>query len=234
MFAMSRRRFLAAAAAAPLAAVRPSWTGRTRRVSRADLGFPVPAARVRGDSSVGSAIRAGFQLRPGGAKGHDAVERTLRTPAAAFEYLRDRFADLRRHFVFEYYPWYGVNPFRHWDDPGLNPPVDIAARSMPLLGPYDSRDRTTLERHARWMADAGVGAINMSWWGRDSFEDRAVPFVMDVMRAHDIHVTFHLEPYADDRATRYASDIMYLLREYGERRRWDAFLLLQDGSGAEG
>ena len=41
---------------------------------------------------------------------------------------------------------------------------------------------------------------------------------MDVMRAHDIHVTFHIEPYADDRALHYASDIQYLITEYGDRR----------------
>ena len=44
------------------------------------------------------------------------------------------------------------------------------------------------------MVEAGVGAINVSWWGRGSYEDRAVHLLMDVMRAHRIHVTFHLEP----------------------------------------
>ncbi len=61
--------------------------------------------------------------------------------------------------------------------------------------------------------------------------DRAVPLIMDVMRAHDIHVTFHLEPYADARANRLADDVLYLIREYGEKRRWDAFLLLEDADG---
>jgi glycosyl hydrolase family 99 len=105
---------------------------------------------------------------------------------------------------------------------------------MPLLGAYDSRDAATIERHAQWMIDAGVGAINVSWWGRGSYEDRAVHLVMDVMRAHGIHVSFHLEPYADDRASSYASDILYLVREYGERRHWDAFLLLSNADGNVG
>jgi hypothetical protein len=51
--------------------------------------------------------------------------------------------------------------------------------------------------------------------------------VMDVMKDHGIQVTFHLEPYARDRALRLVDDIKYLLREYGERRRWDNFLLLE-------
>ena len=54
------------------------------------------------------------------------------------------------------------------------------------------------------------------------------------MRDHDIHVTFHLEPYRTDRVNSYASDIEYLLREYGDKRRWDCFLLLENASGKVG
>src|SRR5438874_2583410 len=104
--------------------------------------------------------------------------------------------------------------------------LDLAAFAMPALGAYDSRDAQVIEQHARWIADAGVGAVNLSWWGPGSAEDRAVPLIMDVMRAHDIHVAFHLEPYADDRATRLADALLYLNREYDEKRRWDARLLL--------
>jgi hypothetical protein len=141
------------------------------------------------------------------------------------------FSDLRRHFIFEYYPWYQSNPYRHWDEARRTPPVDIAAFAVPALGPYDSRDAKVIEQHARWIAEAGVGAVNISWWGRGSPEDRAVPLIMDVMRAHDIRVAFHIEPYADSRGARLADDVLYLIREYGERRRWDTFLLLADAHG---
>src|SRR4029077_11636910 len=141
------------------------------------------------------------------------------------------FPDLRRHFIFEYYPWYQADPWRHWDQAGRTPPTDIAAFAVPALGPYDSRDAKVIEQHAKWIADAGVGAVNLSWWGPGSAEDRAGPVIMDVMRAHDIHVTFHLEPYADDRANRLKDDLLYLIREYGDKRRWDAFLLLEDAKG---
>ena len=51
-----------------------------------------------------------------------------------------------------------------------------------------------LEQHARWIAESGAGAINVSWWGRGDYEDRMVPLLMDVMRDHGLKVTFHLEP----------------------------------------
>ena len=146
--------------------------------------------------------------------------------------LRARFPDLRRRFVFEYYPWYGRDPWRHWDAEDRTPPFDVAAPYMPRLGPYDSRSRAVIAQHARWIADSGVGSVNLSWWGPDSYEDRAAHGVMDVMRDHDLKVTFHLEPYAPDRGRRFTSDVLYLIREYGERRGFDALLLLRDPDGA--
>lgn len=200
-----------------------------------DLGFPDPSRWWHGDSSVGAALRARQRAPRDETRRPD--RRREKTPAPYDtwrEYLSSRFPDLRRHFVFEYYPWYASNPWQHWNDAERQPPYDIAAHAIPLLGPYDSRDRAVLERHARWIADAGAGAVNVSWWGPGSYPDRNVPLLMDVMRAHDVHVTFHLEPYDDNRAQRYADDVLYLIRTYGDKRRWDCFLLLRHADGTTG
>jgi len=157
------------------------------------------------------------------------------TPQAArARLLHDRFPDLRRHFVFEYYPWYETVPYRHWDQASRHPPIDLASNYMPRLGAYDSAETRVLEQHARWIADIGVGAINVSWWGPGNVTDRIIPVLMDVMAAHDIHVAFHLEPYTSRHAANYARDIEYLLKEYGDRRHWDCFLLLQHADGTVG
>ncbi|HIM52394.1 MAG TPA: hypothetical protein EYM36_10830 [Acidobacteria bacterium] len=180
---------------------------------------------------AGLAARAGaYPLPPGlAAPGSEGF------PWRRFgDLLRARFRDLRRHFVFDYYPWYAADPFRHWTQWDRVPPVDLAANTMPLLGPYDSRSRAVVEQHARWIAESGVGVINMSWWGQGSFSDRTVPLVMDVMADHDIHVTFHLEPYSQDRVSRFPDDALYLLRQYGERRRWDCFFFHERDDGSQG
>ncbi|GIT67713.1 MAG: hypothetical protein Ct9H300mP25_11850 [Acidobacteriota bacterium] len=39
------------------------------------------------------------------------------------------------------------------------------------------------------------GVVDLSWWGVGSYTDPAVSTVMDVMHAHDLKVTFHLEPF---------------------------------------
>jgi hypothetical protein len=57
---------------------------------------------------------------------------------------------------------------------------------------------------------------------------------MDVMAAHDIRVTFHLEPYRDRHALAYAADIEYLIRKYGDARQWDCLLLLRHEDGSTG
>src|SRR4029450_7995394 len=107
--------------------------------------------------------------------------------------LNERFSDLRRHFLFEYYPWYGGPPdFRHWDQADRVPPLDLASNYVPRLGPYDSRSAAVLQPPPRWMVEAGAGAISYSWWGPESYEDDGVHLVMDVMRDHGLKVAFHM------------------------------------------
>jgi hypothetical protein len=227
----SRRQFLTAVAAAAIAPIARA-DAFVRPAALLVPSLPVPTIGWHGESAFSMGLRAGtLAAGPAGQRRapHPSVDWTSLGPD-----LRRRFPDLRRHFAFEYYPWYGTNPWRHWNQWERRPPVDLAATSMPLLGAYDSLSAAVLERHARWIAESGVGAIDISWWGRDSYEDRAVPLVMDVMRDHDIHVTFHLEPYRTDRVNGYADDILYLLREYGDRRRWDCFLLVENADGDVG
>ncbi len=199
------------------------------RAERAWLGLPDPARHYRGASSVAAPGAPPLPTLSAPPAQRSSAGRGLRL--ALPRPLAQQYPDLRRRFVLEFYPGYVTAPWYHWNEGGRTPPLDIAAASMPRLGPYDSHDLRVIEQHARWIADAGVGAINLSWWGRGDYTDLAVPRVMDVMRDHDLKVAFHLEPYAEDRSRRYADDLHYLLREYGEKRRWDAFLLLEDGPG---
>jgi glycosyl hydrolase family 99 len=154
--------------------------------------------------------------------------------AAPRSALARRFADLPRHFIFEYYPWYSLNPVEHWNQDDRRPPIDLASNYMPRLGAYDSKSVTVIEQHAKWIREAGAGTVNVSWWGPGSSIDRLMPTLMDVMKAHDLRVTIHLEPYRDRHAASYADDVEYLIRELGDKRRWDCLLLLKNADGLEG
>lgn len=251
---LTRRALLQTA----LAAAPGAWlAGRGARWrAAAQPAAPQPWRRWHGESSIGAALRApvipaGSPLAVVQADLLTGVAQPARTPPydqdllapglgkqppprariSPIAQLQRRFPHLRRHFVFEYYAWYRTAPWVHWNEGGHTPPASLASTSMPALGPYDSGDVRVIEQHARWMADAGAGAIALSWWGRESDDNRLTHLIMDVMRAHDIHVMFHLEPYRPDRATVFASDVLYLLNEYGEKRRWDGFLLLERADG---
>src|SRR5262245_10490619 len=68
---------------------------------------------------------------------------------AARSPLLDRYPDLRRHFAFEYYPWYRNDPWEHWPEGGHHPPADFGSNYLPALGLYDSRSSAVIEQHAR-------------------------------------------------------------------------------------
>lgn len=182
-----------------------------------------------------AADRRTFLKQAAGAAALGLAPRLARAQTPAPATLAQRFPDLRQHFIFEYYPWYGGAPsYDHWDYLDRKPPFDLASPYVPRLGPYDVRSAAVLEQHARWIVQAGVGSIALSWWGRDSFEHRAVHLIMDVMKDHGIKVTFAMEPYADDRSRRYRDDIVFLLTEFGEKRSYDCLLLLKNEDGSSG
>lgn len=225
---ISRRRFLGGTLAA--AAGLRSGSLRAQAADRAALGFPDPTREWHGASSAAMA-RPSTRLARDGDPSVPMRPSDRATAAAA---LAARIPSPSRHFIFEYYPWYETSPYRHWNLFDREPPFDLATHYVPKLGAYDSRSTAVLEQHARWITEVGVGAINVSWWGPGSRTDLVVPQVMDVMHAHDIRVTFHLEPYTDDRSGVFVRDVLYLLEEYGEKRGWDAFLLLEHGDGTSG
>ncbi|MEW6368372.1 MAG: hypothetical protein AB1714_27400 [Acidobacteriota bacterium] len=93
-----------------------------------------------------------------------------------------------------YFPWYRAKPvdgrWSKWNgnDPHRHyPPEDIASPYYPLLGPYTSTPattyravdsdgrvkwRTSIKWHMKWMADANIDVVVVSWWGR---KDRGAP-----------------------------------------------------------
>jgi len=118
-----------------------------------------------------------------------------------------------------YYPWYGSPQFDgkwiHWTQNGHTPPADIGSDFYPVLGAYSSNDPDVVDQHMRWLREAGVGVIIVSWWGQGSQNERAVPLILQTAARHDIKVTFHIEPYSTRTADGLVSDVKYLYQRYG-------------------
>ena len=119
-----------------------------------------------------------------------------------------------------YYPWYGAPQFDgkwiHWQQHGHTPPADISSDYYPVLGPYSSNDPAVVDQHMRWLRQAGVGVIIVSWWGQGSANERAVPLLMQAAGRYGIQVAFHIEPYDGRSADGLVRDIQYLYRQYGD------------------
>jgi serine/threonine protein kinase len=120
-----------------------------------------------------------------------------------------------------YYPWYGNPDFDgqwiHWEGggPGFRPPLDISSDFYPVLGPYSANDPVVVAQHLAWLREAGVGLIVSSWWGRYSFEDQALPLLLDQAERYGIKVAIHIEPYGERSGPRMLEDIQYLYQRYG-------------------
>ncbi len=136
-----------------------------------------------------------------------------------------------------YYPWWG-NPardgdYRHWNHEVLEPAPadsavpaaysggeDIGASFYPRAGCYSSHDSTAVDRQVRQLDAAGVEVIVASWWGRDTFEDRALPLLLDGAARRDLQVCIHLEPYPGRSCVSIRDDLAYLQERYGSHPAW--------------
>src|SRR5512138_2580493 len=118
-----------------------------------------------------------------------------------------------------YYPWYGTpqtdGKWIHWNQNGHTPPGDIGSDYYPVLGPYSSDDPAVVEQHMQWLRQAGVGGIIVSWWGKGSGDEKAVPLIMQTAARYEIQVAFHIEPYNGRSADGLVEDIKYLYQQYG-------------------
>ena len=127
-----------------------------------------------------------------------------------------------------YYPWYGnlqTDKFNyHWSHqqfvkegepknyPGSD---DIAANFYPRLGCYSSNSDQDLDAHMLMLRRAKAGVICTSWWGKDTYTDKAVPRLLEAASRHNIKVCFHIEPFPDRNAQTTRDAIIYIIDKYG-------------------
>jgi glycoprotein endo-alpha-1,2-mannosidase len=128
-----------------------------------------------------------------------------------------------------YYPWYG-NPqtdgrYANWNHPVAvrnEPPRtypggdDIGANFYPALGCYSVNDPVTLREHMRQLRRAGIGVICASWWGRDTFTDRALPGLFEAAEKAGLFVSLHLEPFPGRNAVTTRDAMVYLIDRFGD------------------
>ncbi|MFX0062435.1 MAG: hypothetical protein ACFFC7_09635 [Candidatus Hermodarchaeota archaeon] len=123
-----------------------------------------------------------------------------------------------------YYPWYG-NPewsgeWIHWQDSNHNPNIinngtrELPSTNYPSLGAYDSNDPSLVRQHIRMAQAAGIDAFISSWWGINSFEDRALSVLLNQAAASNFSVTVYFEtaPYWNLNESTASTEILEALR----------------------
>jgi len=118
-----------------------------------------------------------------------------------------------------YYPWYG--PSRHWEkvDPDRH---DIeASRDYPVKGAYDSHDPRIIAWQISIAQSHGVTGFIASWWGRGTYEDQAVPLLLEAAAQKNFKVTIYWETApgkASQQIDNAVNDLAYVLTRYGTNR----------------
>jgi glycoprotein endo-alpha-1,2-mannosidase len=129
----------------------------------------------------------------------------------------------QREVLAFYYPWYATatvsGRWFHWQGPNNEAPHQSPTLDHPTLGFYDSHDRTVIETHARQAKAAGITAMIVSWWGRDSFEDKAMPVILDALHAQGIKATIYFEQQKDGPAGA-ERDVAYVTKTYASHPAW--------------
>ena len=129
----------------------------------------------------------------------------------------------RRVMTF-YYPWYGTP-----DGPGgagrtmrwrgidaANKDIE-ASTNYPVLGAYDSHDPKLLDQHCRWVENAGIDTFIVSWWGHNSYSDRAMDKILASCLRHGLCACIYYETVPKPQTPQTAADdIVKVLNKYGK------------------
>ncbi len=129
----------------------------------------------------------------------------------------------RRVMTF-YYPWYGTpdgpggaGRTVHWGRiDAANKDIE-ASTNYPVLGAYDSHDPKLLDQHCRWAERARIDTFIVSWWGHDSYSDRAMDKILTSCLRHGLRACIYYEKVPEPQTPQTAADdIIKVLNKYGK------------------
>lgn len=127
-----------------------------------------------------------------------------------------------------YYPRYGTpekdGAFHGWNMDAETPDgrrisyigdQDIASSFYPAFGCYSSNDPEMLKIHMTQLAASQVGVLCVSWSGKDSYADRAVPGILDAAWEAGLEVNFLIEPFEGRTPSAAGDAIRHIMDKYG-------------------
>jgi hypothetical protein len=122
-----------------------------------------------------------------------------------------------------YYPWYGTREGLggagrtvHWGRIDAANKDIQASTHYPTLGAYDSHDPKLIDQHCRWARRAGIDTLIVSWWGHNSYCDRAMSKILDSCQRHGLTACIYYETVPRPQTPQSAAEeIIKVLKKYG-------------------
>ncbi|UCG59485.1 MAG: hypothetical protein JSU70_08220 [Phycisphaerales bacterium] len=136
---------------------------------------------------------------------------------------RDQSGTAARRVMAFYYPWYGVpngpggaGRTVHWGRIDVANKDIAASTHYPSLGAYDSHDPKLIDQHCRWAKDAHIDTLIVSWWGHNSYSDRAMDKILEACGKHNLNACIYYETVPRPQTAQSAArDIVRVLNKYG-------------------
>jgi len=122
-----------------------------------------------------------------------------------------------------YYPWYGSKEFHkrwvHWDRVDTQTKDIGSSTHYPAIGPYDSYDTGVIDYHFELAKGCGIDGMISSWWGIRSYEDRAMPVLLERAKLKGIEMTVYFETVrgntTKEKVANTVKDLSYIVDNYG-------------------
>ena len=118
-----------------------------------------------------------------------------------------------------YYPWYG--PTQHWGKVDAVRHDIEAARDYPVKGAYDSHDPALIAWQINAAQTHGITGFIASWWGQGTYEDQALPLLLQGAEQRHFKVTIYWETAPGEgreQIDHAVDDLIYVLTRYGTNR----------------
>lgn len=121
-----------------------------------------------------------------------------------------------------YFPWYETPEWDgrwfKWNSNDHNPDKkDISSFFFPKLGIYSSQNPKVLKKHMKWIKDANIGVVVVSWWGQGDYTDKCMWEILEAANIEGLKVTI-MRDYRYQSPEQFKEDVKYIFNTYTQHQ----------------
>ncbi|EAY02934.1 glycoprotein endo-alpha-1,2-mannosidase, putative [Trichomonas vaginalis G3] len=115
-------------------------------------------------------------------------------------------------------------PKGEYSNDWYEPPLNVPSLTYPQLGLYSSHDESVIRTHCQQISEAGIEAIILCWWGKnstdrflddtDGYSDKTMELLLKIAPEFKLKVGIQIQPHQKRNATVVVEEIQYILDKY--------------------